>query len=113
MFFLNVGIGCSQIYKILLLSLLRSWNVHDHLSVFALFFFGDPYCFGDPGTFLVILVLVFISGSDSEGNEEPVVGNVNKFCVVPPGFTGRPRRGHLIFDACFESGTIHLIKDFQ
>ena len=77
------------------------------------FFFGDPYCFGDPGTFLVILVLVFISGSDSEGNEEPVVGNVNKFCVVPPGFTGRPRRGHLIFDACFESGTIHLTKDFQ
>ena len=58
-------------------------------------------------------VFVFVSGSDSEGNEEPVVGNVNKFCVVPPGFTGRPRRGHLIFDACFESGTVHLSKYFQ
>lgn len=43
-------------------------------------------------------------GSDSEGTEEPVVGNVNKFAVVPPGYTGRPKKGHLIFDACFESG---------
>ena len=46
----------------------------------------------------------FISGSDSEGTDEPVVGNVNKFAVVPPGYSGRPKKGHLIFDACFESG---------
>ena len=33
-----------------------------------------------------------------------MVGNLNKFAVVPPGHTGRPKKGHLIFDACFESG---------
>ncbi|ELU12457.1 hypothetical protein CAPTEDRAFT_108910, partial [Capitella teleta] len=38
--------------------------------------------------------------------EEPVVGNVNKFAVVPPSYTGRPKKGHLIFDACFESGNL-------
>ncbi|XP_052255963.1 cytosolic carboxypeptidase 6-like isoform X3 [Dreissena polymorpha] len=46
------------------------------------------------------------SGSESDSTEEPVVGNVNKFAVVPPGFTGRPKKGHLIFDACFECGNL-------
>ncbi|XP_074641861.1 cytosolic carboxypeptidase 6-like isoform X2 [Tubulanus polymorphus] len=46
------------------------------------------------------------SGSDSESTDEPVVGNVNKFCVVPPGYNGRPKKGHIIFDACFESGNL-------
>jgi hypothetical protein len=45
-----------------------------------------------------------IAGSDSESVEEPVVGNVSKFAVVPPGYSGKPRKGHLVFDACFESG---------
>ena len=36
---------------------------------------------------------------------EEVVGNVSKLCVVPPGYRGPPRKGHLIFDANFESGT--------
>ena len=49
-------------------------------------------------------VLISDAGSDSESTEEPVVGNLNKFAVVPPGHTGRPKKGHLIFDACFESG---------
>jgi hypothetical protein len=35
-----------------------------------------------------------------------VVGNVNKFAVVPPGYNGQPKKGHLIFDACFECGMI-------
>ncbi|CAL1538014.1 unnamed protein product [Lymnaea stagnalis] len=46
------------------------------------------------------------SGSDTDSTEEPVVGNVNKFAVVPPNYAGKPRRGHLIFDACFESGNL-------
>ena len=50
------------------------------------------------------ITLITFPGSDSESAEEPVVGNVNKFAVVPPGYTGRPKKGHLIFDACFESG---------
>ena len=45
-----------------------------------------------------------ISGSESDSAEESVVGNVNKFSVVAPGYAGRPKRGHLMFDACFESG---------
>ncbi|XP_013409059.1 cytosolic carboxypeptidase 6 isoform X2 [Lingula anatina] len=56
------------------------------------------------------------SGSDSESADEPVVGNVNKFAVVPPGYSGRPKKGHLIFDACFESGNlgrVDFITDYE
>ncbi|KAL3868699.1 hypothetical protein ACJMK2_041476 [Sinanodonta woodiana] len=56
------------------------------------------------------------SGSESDSTEEPVVGNVNKFAVVPPGYTGRPKKGHLIFDACFECGNlgrVDYITDFE
>ena len=49
-----------------------------------------------------------IAGSETESTEEAVVGNVNKFAVVPPGYTGRPKKGHLIFDACFESGEYEI-----
>ncbi len=48
--------------------------------------------------------MCFVAGSDSDSTDEPVVGNVNKFAVVPPGFSGKPKKGHPIFDACFESG---------
>eukprot|EP00062_Callorhinchus_milii_P017903 gi/632970806/ref/XP_007901852.1/ PREDICTED: cytosolic carboxypeptidase 6 isoform X3 [Callorhinchus milii] len=50
------------------------------------------------------------------GNEEIVVGNVNKLFVVPTGFCGHPKKGHLIFDACFESGNlgrVDYISDFE
>nr|XP_054765021.1 cytosolic carboxypeptidase 6-like [Lytechinus pictus] len=45
------------------------------------------------------------SGSDSDG-DEAVVGNLNKFAVLPLGYSGRPKPGHLIFDACFECGNL-------
>lgn len=32
------------------------------------------------------------------------MGNVNKLMMSPPGYSGAPRKGHLVFDACFESG---------
>lgn len=32
------------------------------------------------------------------------MGNVNKLVISPPGYAGPPRKGHLVFDACFESG---------
>ncbi len=41
-----------------------------------------------------------------------MVGNVSKFSVVPPGYTGKPKRGHLIFDACFESGKYMFVRRF-
>ncbi|XP_033101503.1 cytosolic carboxypeptidase 6-like [Anneissia japonica] len=55
------------------------------------------------------------AGSDSS-SEDPVIGNLNKFAVVPPGYTARPRKGHLIFDACFECGNlgrVDYITDYE
>lgn len=43
------------------------------------------------------------SGSEA-GGEDALVGNVNKLTVSPPGYSGALRKGHLVFDACFESG---------
>lgn len=43
------------------------------------------------------------SGSEAAG-EDVLVGNVSKLTVSPPGYTGATRKGHLVFDACFESG---------
>ncbi|XP_051509891.1 cytosolic carboxypeptidase 6-like [Myxocyprinus asiaticus] len=55
--------------------------------------------------------------TDNEaGGEDALVGNVNKLMVSPPGFTGLPRKGHLIFDACFESGNlgrVDYISEFE
>ncbi|XP_013869679.1 cytosolic carboxypeptidase 6 [Austrofundulus limnaeus] len=55
--------------------------------------------------------------ADSEtGGEDALVGNVNKLTVSPPGYSGVPRKGHLVFDACFESGNlgrVDYISDFE
>ncbi|XP_065104549.1 cytosolic carboxypeptidase 6 isoform X2 [Paramisgurnus dabryanus] len=55
--------------------------------------------------------------TDNEaGGEEALVGNVNKLTVTPPGYPGPPRKGHLIFDACFESGNlgrVDYISEFE
>ncbi|XDV49324.1 hypothetical protein PO909_018598 [Leuciscus waleckii] len=43
--------------------------------------------------------------TDNEAaGEDALVGNVNKLMITPPGYTGPPKKGHVIFDACFESG---------
>ncbi|CAL8395907.1 unnamed protein product, partial [Boreogadus saida] len=42
------------------------------------------------------------TGSEA-GGEDALVGNVNKLTVTPPGYPGAQRKGHLLFDACFES----------
>ncbi|KAM8930561.1 cytosolic carboxypeptidase 6 [Pelodytes ibericus] len=50
------------------------------------------------------------------GSEASILGNVNKLVVSPPGFCGQPKKGHLIFDACFESGNlgrVDYINDFE
>nr|XP_057929413.1 cytosolic carboxypeptidase 6 [Doryrhamphus excisus] len=50
------------------------------------------------------------------GSEEALVGNVTKLTVSPPGYTGSPRKGHLVFDACFESGNlgrVDYISEFE
>ncbi|XP_075341428.1 cytosolic carboxypeptidase 6 isoform X3 [Odontesthes bonariensis] len=55
------------------------------------------------------------AGSET-GGEDALVGNVNKLTVSPPGYSGAPRKGHLVFDACFESGNlgrVDYISDFE
>lgn len=43
------------------------------------------------------------------GNDDAIGGNMSKYMVLPAGYCGQPKKGHLIFDACFESG--EYIKD--
>lgn len=48
------------------------------------------------------------------GSDDIIAGNVSKYIVLPAGYCGQPKKGHLIFDACFESGEyfhcyIHLV----
>uniref|UniRef100_A0A1A8MPX7 ATP/GTP binding protein-like 4 n=1 Tax=Nothobranchius pienaari TaxID=704102 RepID=A0A1A8MPX7_9TELE len=55
------------------------------------------------------------AGSET-GGEDALVGNINKLMVSPPGYAGIPRKGHLVFDACFESGNlghVDYISDFE
>lgn len=45
------------------------------------------------------------SGSSDSG-DDAVVGNVNKLFAYPHGYSGPQKKGHLLFDACFESGNL-------
>uniref|UniRef100_A0A8C6JIX2 Uncharacterized protein n=1 Tax=Melopsittacus undulatus TaxID=13146 RepID=A0A8C6JIX2_MELUD len=40
------------------------------------------------------------------GSDDIIAGNVSKYTVLPVGYCGLPKKGHLIFDACFESGNL-------
>lgn len=54
--------------------------------------------------------------SDSEFINEQLTGNIHKIAIVPPNYTGKPKKGHLIFDACFECGNlgrVDYISDFE
>ncbi|XP_001639517.2 cytosolic carboxypeptidase 6 [Nematostella vectensis] len=55
------------------------------------------------------------NGGTTMKGEEPV-GNLSRFCCIPPGYTGKTKKGHLIFDACFESGNlgrVDYITEFE
>ncbi|XP_014907059.1 cytosolic carboxypeptidase 6-like [Poecilia latipinna] len=57
-----------------------------------------------------------IKTENEAGGEESLGGNVNKLTITPPAYTGPLRKGHLIFDACFESGNlgrVDYIGDFE
>uniref|UniRef100_A0A8C0G7J0 Cytosolic carboxypeptidase N-terminal domain-containing protein n=1 Tax=Chelonoidis abingdonii TaxID=106734 RepID=A0A8C0G7J0_CHEAB len=52
---------------------------------------------------------VSISGTKPEddlGSDDIIAGNVSKYTVLPAGYYGQPKKGHLIFDAFFESGNL-------
>ncbi len=60
-------------------------------------------------------IVIFID-SDSDFVNEQLTGNIHKIAIVPPNFAGRPKKGHLIFDACFECGNlgrVDYISDFE
>ncbi|XP_034270934.1 cytosolic carboxypeptidase 6 isoform X2 [Pantherophis guttatus] len=45
------------------------------------------------------------TGSDIE-IDETITGNLSKYTAFPPGYYGQTKKGHLVFDACFESGNL-------
>lgn len=47
-------------------------------------------------------VLAHIDSDDSEG--EGGIGNLNRLIIRPPGHSGKAKKGHLCFDASFETG---------
>ncbi|XP_029050884.1 cytosolic carboxypeptidase 6 isoform X1 [Osmia bicornis bicornis] len=50
--------------------------------------------------------------SDTEGG----LGNVNKMVMRPPGHSGKAKKGHICFDASFETGNlgrVDLISEFE
>ncbi|KAL0119285.1 hypothetical protein PUN28_009693 [Cardiocondyla obscurior] len=50
--------------------------------------------------------------SDAEGG----LGNVNKMVMRPPGHSGKAKKGHICFDATFETGNlgrVDLISEFE
>ena len=42
--------------------------------------------------------------SESDANNEHLIGNVQRIAIIPPNYEGKPKKGHLIFDASFECG---------
>ncbi|XP_025909659.1 cytosolic carboxypeptidase 6 [Nothoprocta perdicaria] len=44
--------------------------------------------------------------SGDVGGDDVIAGNVSKHTVLPAGSCGQPKKGHLTFDACFESGNL-------
>jgi len=44
------------------------------------------------------------SDSESDVNNDHLIGNVQRVAIVPPNYEGKPKKGHLIFDASFECG---------
>ncbi|KAK6620228.1 hypothetical protein RUM44_006629 [Polyplax serrata] len=51
---------------------------------------------------------------DSEG--EGGMGNLNRLIIRPPGHSGKAKRGHLCFDASYETGNlgrVDLISEFE
>lgn len=51
-----------------------------------------------------------ILDSESDVNNDHLIGNVQRVAIVPPNYEGKPKKGHLIFDASFECGTssVHI-----
>ena len=51
--------------------------------------------------------------SDSDFVNEQLTGNIHKIAIVPTNYSGKPKKGHLIFDARFECGTWKKLNFIQ
>ena len=49
------------------------------------------------------MFLLFVSDSDDSENEG-CLGSVTRHVMRPPGCSGKAKRGHLCFDASYETG---------
>uniref|UniRef100_A0A803YKC3 Cytosolic carboxypeptidase N-terminal domain-containing protein n=1 Tax=Meleagris gallopavo TaxID=9103 RepID=A0A803YKC3_MELGA len=79
---------------------------HIHLLVLNCVFFFPCSCF----------ISAFAATGSDTGGDEIIAGNVNKYTVLPAGYSGQPKKGHLVFDACFESGNlgrVDYITEFE
>ncbi|KAB0801265.1 hypothetical protein PPYR_05619 [Photinus pyralis] len=68
----------------------------------------------DPLEFTSIYQRNLEDSEDSDG--EGGLGNVNRLIMRPPGHSGKAKRGHLCFDASFETGNlgrVDLINEYE
>jgi hypothetical protein len=56
------------------------------------------------GMNLFKIKIFIISDSESDANNDHLIGNVQRIAIIPPNYEGKPKKGHLIFDASFECG---------
>jgi len=57
---------------------------------------------------------LFVESEDSDA--EGGLGNVNKVIMRPPGHSGKAKKGHICFDATFETGNlgrVDLVSEFE
>lgn len=61
-----------------------------------------------------LFVILLLDSEDSDG--EGGLGNVSRVIIRPPGHSGKAKRGHLCFDAAFETGNLgraDLVGEFE
>lgn len=65
---------------------------------------------------LVILVIFSLCTDSDDSDGEGGLGNVSRVIIRPPGHSGKAKRGHLCFDAAFETGNLgraDLVGEFE
>lgn len=68
-------------------------------------------------TLVIIINFVLKTMTDSEDSDaEGGLGNVSRVIIRPPGVSGKAKRGHLCFDAAYETGNLgraDLVGEFE
>ena len=59
---------------------------------------------------------MFLNLDSDDSDAEGGLGNVNRLVMRPPGHSGKAKKGHLCFDASFETGNlgrVDLVSEFE